>query len=351
MIDLNAYGLGKLRTMMLENNLSRGTELQGMSKDAMVQALSGAGLNQVGAVRNTPTAVAPDRNTNTTVEQYGLNRGESTLLNPNVGSGGTANVVSRMLGALSMPGANGVIPGYGVAPGLEGWNEGWNDGIRGEYRGYRGYLNANYPGGYDAWANQYFGQGGYRDTAQSGGGAVTPITNTSGSRIGANYAASQRPVQQPTPGYGTTGNTPEPNPYVNSGTQTAPGVMPQAPSPSASGNGAQNPLWSFMSQLGGQQYNTGMFGGFNPMFGGMPSYGGMGGYGQSYGGYGGMGGFGGMPFMTTPLYGGYMPAMYSPNFFGGGMMGGMGGYQAMPYRSPYRSPFNNMGAPGLARPM
>lgn len=64
--------------------------------------------------------------------------------------------------------------------------------------------------------------------------------------------------------------------------------------------------------------------------GGPGGMGGMSGMGGMWGNMGGMGGYGGMPFMTTPLYGGYMPAIYTPNFFGGGafpgMVSGMGGY-------------------------
>ena len=73
---------------------------------------------------------------------------------PGANQGMNTDFINK-LGLQRLPGADGYIPGVGVAPGLEGWNQLVKDGLSGQYQGYRGFLDQNYDGGYDQWAKDY----------------------------------------------------------------------------------------------------------------------------------------------------------------------------------------------------
>jgi hypothetical protein len=99
------------------------------------------------------------------------------------GSSGVNTMIEQMAGAGLNPMANGYIPGVGPAPGLQGWYENY-DTLRGQYRGYAGYLDATYPGGYAQWQKDYgnaqaesFGVTPNADNSSIvGGGGTTPGT-------------------------------------------------------------------------------------------------------------------------------------------------------------------------------
>ncbi len=78
--------------------------------------------------------------------------------------------------AALVPDASGMLRDQ-VAPGLEGWNEVVQNGDNGKYHGYRGYLEKNYPGGYDAWSQAF---DDYRRVALNGENLEINIANTSG---------------------------------------------------------------------------------------------------------------------------------------------------------------------------
>ena len=81
--------------------------------------------------------------------------GNAYLFDIDLNSQSVQSAFIERLSESMWPDAAGMIDGK-VAPGLEGWAElGEQPNGHGRYRGMVGYLDANYPGGYKGWSQDF----------------------------------------------------------------------------------------------------------------------------------------------------------------------------------------------------